>query len=164
MALVGGQPTPVQTERRGASTVLKVAGAEFEIGALDKDGKPMSLGADGVIQATTAGVLRARADGLVEGSTAQIWILPPPTKVDEVVVGSSGFVEYSYELQNSKSGNQRLVIMGATDSADELTVAIPYFVSTTDSGWPIQLIVVIFVVLLGALVIPATIARRRRTL
>lgn len=166
-AEIGGKPATASVERLDNRLVLQAGPLNATIGVVNKDGAPGVLDSDGNVRLQRGDSVRINASGFEPGSTIDVWLFSNPVRMGSAAVGSDGRVSGTFTVpDNADHGSHRIAIVARTADGEPATLTVGVLVgdwekSTNIATWLIVLPIILAVG--GALALPATRRRRRRS-
>lgn len=164
---VGDTSITPTVERRDNRLMITAGEYRASLASVDSNGNIAPLDADGNVRLTTGQKVQVNASGFEPGSTVEVWLFSTPRKLGEMKVDSTGTVSGTFEIPPGlPAGSHRMVIVarGKDEKETSLTVGVTigeWKKSKNIATWLIVLPIVLAVA--GALTLPATRRRRRRT-
>jgi Mrp family chromosome partitioning ATPase len=134
------------------------------IKALDKNGVPVGLDAEGNIRVTPESRVEVTASGFKPQSAAEAWVFSMPTRIGAAAVGTDGKTTGTFSLPKKlAAGSHRIVLLGLDPSGKQVKFTLGITVVEPPQPASRTVIVVLILAATGfALFIPPVRRRRRR--
>ena len=165
--LVAGKPQAVEVSRSDNQLVVSAGPLKAVVGATNSDGSVRPLDSNGDIRLRAGDTVRIKLAGFKPDSTVEAWLFSTPQLMGTARVGSDGTVIGTFTIpKNVPTGAHRIAVVARTTDGKPATLTVGVKVGewkkeSSITTWLIILPIVAAV--LGALTLPATRRRRRRS-
>lgn len=163
--VVNGERIEATITRENNQLVIAAGVIRARISAVKRGGGRAPLDADGRIRMETGDSIEVEVTGFGASSPVAVWMYSDPVLLGRSRVDSLGALAASYEVPDSVDGGRHTVVLvGESARQEELTFALAVFVGAESDGpstWTLLVGIPLGLAVLGALIIPAIIRRRR---
>lgn len=166
-AEIGGEPADATVQRIDNRLVVQAGPLNATIGAVDSNGAAGVLDSAGNVRLQPGDSVRINASGFEPGSVIDVWLFSSPVRIGSAEVGPDGSVSGTFTVPTgTERGSHRLAIIARTVDGEPASLTVGVLVgdwekSSNIATWLIVLPIVLAVS--GALALPATRRRRRRS-
>lgn len=166
-AEIGGEPADATVQRINNRLVVQAGPLNATIGAVDSNGAAGVLDSAGNVRLQPGDSVRINASGFEPGSVIDVWLFSSPVRIGSAEVGPDGSVSGTFTVPTgTERGSHRLAIIARTVDGEPASLTVGVLVgdwekSSNIATWLIVLPIVLAVS--GALALPATRRRRRRS-
>ncbi|MFM9132578.1 MAG: hypothetical protein ACKORY_07645, partial [Actinomycetota bacterium] len=164
---IGGEPGFARVQRIDNRLVVQAVPMNATIGAVDSNGAAGVLDSAGNVRLQPGDSVRINASGFEPGSVIDVWLFSSPVRIGSAEVGPDGSVSGTFTVPTgTERGSHRLAIIARTVDGEPASLTVGVLVgdwekSSNIATWLIVLPIVLAVS--GALALPATRRRRRRS-
>lgn len=163
--VVNGERIEATITRENNQLVIAAGVIRARISAVKRGGGRAPLDTEGRIRMETGDSIEVEVTGFGASSLVAVWMYSDPVLLGRSRVDSLGALAASYEVpDNVDDGRHTVVLVGESARREELTFALAVFVGAESDGpstWTLLVGIPLGLAVLGALIIPAIIRRRR---
>jgi hypothetical protein len=164
---IGGEAASVAIKRENNQVTLAVGDLSATLGSVDSNGDVTALDADGNVRLNSGDVVRVALAGFQANSDVEAWLFSTPQLMGTAKVGADGVVVGNFNVPKDVStGSHRIALVAKAANGKPVTLAIGVKVGEWKKErsitiWLIVLPIVLAIV--GALLVPATRRRAKKT-
>ncbi|MEY3805445.1 MAG: hypothetical protein RIR69_257 [Actinomycetota bacterium] len=163
--LVDGERIEATIARENNQLLISVGELRARISAVKREGGRIPLDSQGRIRMDQGDSIEIDVTGFGRNSIVEVRMYSDPVLLGKTSVSSLGALAASYEVPDTvEDGRHRVVLFGESQEKEELTFALSVYVGDESSG-PSTLAILVAVPLgiaiIGGLIIPAILRRRR---
>ncbi len=164
--VVDGKRVEATVTRDNNQLIVSAGSFRARISAVKRDGGRAPLDSEGRLRILVGDSIEVDVDGFASASAVEVRMYSEPVLLGRSQVDKAGDLIASYEVPDTVEDGRHTVVMVGTSAADQkLTFALPVFVGEESTG-PSAVAVTVWVLLslavIGGLLIPAFLRRRRR--
>ncbi|SEJ65465.1 hypothetical protein [Demequina mangrovi] len=132
--LVDGSPVKPAVTAAGNEVGIEGGGIRIGIVARNADGSERELTADGALIMVNDGIVTVSGEGLLPGSTADVWAFSTPTFIGSVIVGADGTFTQDFAVPSTlAAGEHTLQVNGVNAAGETVSAQTGILVADADS-------------------------------
>lgn len=163
--LLDGERIEATVSRENNQVILTAGPITARISAVSREGGRAPLDTDGRVRLMSGDSIEVDVTGFGASSSVEVRLYSDPLLLGRSSVGVDGKLAASYEVPAKvEDGRHTVVLLGQSDTDEEITFSLAVMVGDeADGSSPIALLfgVPLLLAIVGALVLPALIRRRR---
>lgn len=162
-ALIGGVQVAAKVSREDNELVVDVGPISARIWATARSGGKVPLDAEGRLRLQVGDSVTVDIEGFDSATPVEVRLYSDPVLLGRSQVGASGTLAAAYEIpEGVEQGNHTVVLVG-TGKGDDVTLGLSVAIGDEPTGInPWVIILPIGLAVLGALLLPVALRRRRR--
>ena len=162
-ALIGGVEVAAKVTREDNELVVDVGPISARIWATARSGGKVPLDAQGRLRLQVGDSVTVDVEGFDAATPVEVRLYSDPVLLGRSQVGASGTLAAAYEIPAGVEQGDHTVVLAGTGKGDEVTLALSVAIGDESAGInPWVIIVPIGVAVLGALLLPVALRRRKR--
>ncbi len=164
--VINGKRVEATVTRDNNQLIVSAGSFRARISAVKRDGGRAPLDSEGRLRILVGDSIEVDVDGFASASAVEVRMYSEPVLLGRSQVDKAGDLIASYEVPDTvDDGRHTVVMVGESAANQKLTFALPVFVGEESTG-PSAVAVTVWVLLslavIGGLLIPAFLRRRRR--
>lgn len=162
-ALIGGVEVAAKVSREDNELIVDVGPIVARIWATSRSGGKVPLDAEGRLRLQVGDSVTVDIEGFDAATPVEVRLYSDPVLLGRSQVGASGTLAAAYEIpEGIEQGNHTVVLVG-TGKGDSVTLGLSVAIGDEPTGInPWVIILPIGLAVLGALLLPVALRRRRR--
>ena len=162
-ALIGGVEVSAKVTREDNELVVDVGPISARIWATARSGGKVPLDAQGRLRLQVGDSVTVDIEGFDAATPVEVRLYSDPVLLGRSQVGASGTLAAAYEIPAGVEQGDHTVVLAGTGKGDSVTLALSVAIGDESAGInPWVIIVPIGLAVLGALLLPVALRRKRR--
>lgn len=161
--MIGGVEVAAKLTREDNELVVDVGPISARIWATARSGGKVPLDAQGRLRLQVGDSVTVDVEGFDAATPVEVRLYSDPVLLGRSQVGASGTLAAAYEIPAGVEQGDHTVVLAGTGKGDEVTLALSVAIGDESAGInPWVIIVPIGLAVLGALLLPVALRRKRR--